>query len=138
MGRLFLCASCLIASQTVIACKCEKMSLSEQFAKAQIVLVGSVEHAFQPGKYGDVARLLVSRVINGDASVGTLFAIDPLFESDCAAPIIPNVDLLIFTSPNPKGAPIVSACSVRAAGPIPTGEVVIQPSPEVIDLLRAH
>ena len=137
MKRFFFCAISIVASDYALACKCEKLSLAEQFTRAPIVFVGAADSDFHPGSSGQTANFLVSRALKGEVIAGSPFIVDPMFETDCAAYIMPGVQLLVFAYPQPTGAPVVTACSTRLAGSVPTGEGVALPSAEVVDFLRS-
>jgi len=137
MKRFFFCVVSVIASGDALACKCEKMYLAEQFARAPIAFVGAADADFRPGRSGQTATLLVSQALKGEVTAGSSFTVDPMFETDCGAYIMPNVQLLVFAYPKPNGAPVVTACSTRLAGSVPTGESVMPPSAEVVDFLRS-
>ena len=138
MKRTLFFTLFLFASGNAAACKCLQYSIAERFAHASIVFVGSTTSDLSlPGKAGETISFQVSRWLKGAPSPGATIAIDPLFETDCTAPFISGVQLLVFASAQKTGAPIVGACSVRATEPIPIGGKLQQPSPEVIKFLQS-
>ena len=139
-GFFFSCAILSLASANAVACKCpeSQYSLSEQFANASMVFVGTTTaDPSVPGNAGATITFQVSRPLKGVPAGTTTIAVDPKFETDCTAPYVAKAKLLVFAYSQPSGVPATGACSVRAAEPVSIGGHEQQPSPEVIKLLQS-
>jgi len=119
MTRTFFCALLALTSGNTFACRCLQASLAEQFAKADVVFVGSTNSSpLIAGKAGETISFQVSRPLKGAPVAGATIAVDPLFESDCAAGFVEHVQLLVFAYSQPGHPAVVNACSTRFAAPI--------------------
>ena len=77
----------------------------------------------------------VTRALKGEVRVGLPFAVDPLFGTDCTAPLLPGASVLVFAYPRETGIPATSACGSKLAAPVLFEGKELQPAPEVTDLL---
>jgi len=127
-----------MASASTVACQCAQSSLTERYAKASLVFVGSTpSNPSKPGKYGQTISFQVSRSLKGALRVGSKVVVDPLYGTDCTAPNVPGAQLLVFAFSQSRETPIVSACSVRVTEPVSIEGQLIQPSPDVLEFLQS-
>jgi hypothetical protein len=137
MKWISLLSLLLAVSGNAFACKCLDYSLAEHFARASVVFVGSTKASpSQAEKSGTTIAFTVSRSLKGAPPAGSSVSIDPLFGTDCTAPFVPGVQLLVFAYAQEAGAPMAGACTIRAVEPFSAQGKSYQPSAEVIEFLH--
>ena len=133
-----LCVLLLLASGNALACKCPQTSLTEKLQDASIAFVGSIDaDPTLERKDGEAIPFVVSRPLKGNVKKGATISVDPSFNSDCAAPIVMGVQLLVFAYGRAGEPPKVVACSVRTVEPISIDGELLQPSSDVAEFLRS-
>lgn len=138
MARQFLLVFLLAASGNAFACKCTNDSLAQRFEKAPIVFVGTTASSLEhPGKAGATASFTISRSLKGAPPVGASLSVDPLYDTDCTAPLVPKAKLVVFAYPRQGQPPVTNACSILAAEPFTVGGTVMRPSSEVVQFLQS-
>lgn len=138
MKRIALLVALSLAAWNVSACKCIQQTVAEQFEKSGIVFVGTLREGQDLSERAKGTVIYdVSRALKGGVRAGAPVTIDPLFETDCTAPLVPGATVLVFAYSEIKAVPATSACSSRLAAPFVLDGKNHQPEREVTEFLSS-